>query len=166
MGCNTSQELKTKDGNAGGANGEGELNVVTTATVTATSNGDVGAVSVGEQNGNLVEQPKASCGGGSAGSQSRKTASAATAVSANSAASAGSAVMATSNNLTNHSKSNSIISNGEANKRSASRDEGDGGILEKALAAVKQQCDKAEISEFNDMSDLGELGELGEDEGE
>ncbi|XP_011180452.1 uncharacterized protein LOC105210939 isoform X1 [Zeugodacus cucurbitae] len=156
MGCNTSQELKTKDGNAASTNGEGELAAeAVTATNTATSNGDVGA---GEQNGNLVEQQKMS--GGSAGSQ-RKTASAA---SATSAASAASAATATSNNLTNHSKSNSIISNGDANKRSASRDEGDGGILEKALAAVKQQCDKAEISEFNDMSELGELGELGEDE--
>ncbi|XP_050323542.1 uncharacterized protein LOC126755192 isoform X1 [Bactrocera neohumeralis] len=168
MGCNTSQELKTKDGNAGSANGEGELvaeatNAANTAN-TATSNGNVGgAVSVGEQNGNLAEQQKA-VGGGSAGSQTRKTASAASAVSATSAASAGSAATATSNNLTNHSKSNSIISNGDANKRSASRDEGDGGILEKALAAVKQQCDKAEITEFNDMSELGELGELGEDE--
>ncbi|XP_054740357.1 homeotic protein ocelliless-like [Anastrepha obliqua] len=170
MGCNTSQELKTKDGNAGDANGEGEL-----IAIAATSNGDVG-VNAGEQNGNLVEQQKAAGGGGGGGGvdvkQTRLTASAASAasavsassaVSAVSAASAASAATATSNNLTNHSKSNSIISNGDANKRS-SRDEGDGGILEKALATVKQQCDKAEIVEFNDMGELGEIGEMGEDE--
>ena len=120
MGCNTSQELKTKDGNsmdnAGGTAGSGD---------------DAGM----------------------------------------DASSAKALKSSSSGNHTNHSKSNSIISNGEAKKDALSPklnglpSSGGGMALQHISTSSgsgrnsERQCEKAEISELNDM-------ELGEDEGE
>ncbi|EDW60883.1 uncharacterized protein igl isoform X1 [Drosophila virilis] len=93
MGCNTSQELKTKDG----------------AAIDAVSNGDP------EPSAPQMELAE----GGSCSAKS-------------------------SNNHTNHAKSNSIISNGDAKSAANSK----GGTA--ATNGVDRSCDKAEITELND----------------
>ncbi|XP_064551963.1 uncharacterized protein igl isoform X2 [Drosophila montana] len=93
MGCNTSQELKTKDG----------------AAIDAVSNGDP------EPSAPQMELAE----GGSCSAKS-------------------------SNNHTNHAKSNSIISNGDAKSAANSK----GGSA--ATNGVDRSCDKAEITELND----------------
>ncbi|KRG05046.1 uncharacterized protein Dmoj_GI18717, isoform B [Drosophila mojavensis] len=97
MGCNTSQELKTKDGGA------------------------IDAVSNGEPEPS-APQMELDDGGNSCSVKS-------------------------SNNHTNHAKSNSIISNGDAKAAAVAA------ITKGASAAtngVDRSCDKAEITEFND----------------
>ncbi|XP_017839302.1 uncharacterized protein LOC108597323 isoform X2 [Drosophila busckii] len=94
MGCNTSQELKTKDG----------------AALDAVSNGEPEP---------SAPQLELDGGGGAASAKS-------------------------SNNHTNHTKSNSIISNGDAKAAAkAFSAASTNGVAERA-------CDKAEITEFND----------------
>ncbi|KAH8371268.1 hypothetical protein KR093_006772 [Drosophila rubida] len=96
MGCNTSQELKTKDG----------------AAIDAVSNGDP-----------EPSAPQLELADG--GSKS-------------------------SSNHTNHAKSNSIISNGDAKSATASKA---GSGAERAATATNgldRSCDKAEITELND----------------
>lgn len=96
MGCNTSQELKTKDGGA------------------------IDAVSNGEPEPSAPQLELAD--GGSCSAKS-------------------------SNNHTNHAKSNSIISNGDAKAAAVAA------ISKGSSAAtngVDRSCDKAEITEFND----------------
>ncbi|KAH8275614.1 uncharacterized protein igl isoform X1 [Drosophila bipectinata] len=95
MGCNTSQELKTKDG----------------AAIDAVSNGDA--------------EPSAPPLEGDSGSKS-------------------------SNNHTNHAKSNSIISNGDAK---AANGGGSAGGKSEATNGIDRPCDKAAITEFNDEED-------------
>lgn len=97
MGCNTSQELKTKDG----------------AAIDAVSNGDA--------------EPSAPPLEGDSGSKS-------------------------SNNHTNHAKSNSIISNGDAK---AANGGGSAGGKSEATNGIDRPCDKAAITEFNDEEDEG-----------
>ncbi|XP_017866123.1 PREDICTED: uncharacterized protein LOC108615828 isoform X1 [Drosophila arizonae] len=97
MGCNTSQELKTKDGGA----------------IDAVSNGETEP---------SAPQMELDDGGNSCSAKS-------------------------SNNHTNHAKSNSIISNGDAKAAAVAA------ITKGASAAtngVDRSCDKAEITEFND----------------
>ncbi|XP_030245495.1 uncharacterized protein LOC115564871 [Drosophila navojoa] len=97
MGCNTSQELKTKDGGA------------------------IDAVSNGEPEPS-APQMELDDGGDSCAVKS-------------------------SNNHTNHAKSNSIISNGDAKAAAVA-------AISKGASAstngVDRSCDKAEITEFND----------------
>lgn len=96
MGCNTSQELKTKDG----------------AALDAVSNGEP-----------EPSAPQLELAGDSAKS---------------------------SNNHTNHAKSNSIISNGDA-KSAASAKSGATGAGAAATNGIERSCDKAKDStEFND----------------
>ncbi|XP_032591109.1 uncharacterized protein LOC116805103 [Drosophila grimshawi] len=101
MGCNTSQELKTKDGAA------------------------IDAVSNGEPEPSAPQMELADGGSSSAKSNS--------------------------NNHTNHAKSNSIISNGDAKAALSAK----GGSAAAATATatngvVDRSCDKAEITEFDD----------------
>ncbi|XP_023175468.2 uncharacterized protein LOC111602548 isoform X2 [Drosophila hydei] len=96
MGCNTSQELKTKDGGA------------------------IDAVSNGEPEPSAPQLELAD--GGSCSAKS-------------------------SNNHTNHAKSNSIISNGDAKAAAvAAISKGSSAVTN----GVDRSCDKAEITEFND----------------
>lgn len=94
MGCNTSQELKTKDG----------------AAIDAVSNGET-----------EPSAPQLELADG--GSKS-------------------------SNNHTNHAKSNSIISNGDA--KSATNSKGGSAATTTATNGIDRSCDKAEITELND----------------
>ncbi|XP_034104121.1 uncharacterized protein LOC132791918 isoform X1 [Drosophila nasuta] len=91
MGCNTSQELKTKDG----------------AAIDAVSNGEPEP---------SAPQLELADGGGSKSS---------------------------SNNHTNHAKSNSIISNGDAKSTAAT-------ATATATNGLDRSCDKTEITELND----------------
>lgn len=98
MGCNTSQELKTKDG----------------AALDAVSNGE----------------PEPSAPQLELGDSAKS-----------------------SNSHTNHAKSNSIISNGDAAKSAASAATGGGGSAAASAAAtngIERSCDKADHTEFND----------------
>ncbi|KAH8357304.1 hypothetical protein KR200_007638 [Drosophila serrata] len=97
MGCNTSQELKTKDG----------------AAIDAVSNGE--------------PEPSAPPLEGDSSCKS-------------------------SNNHTNHAKSNSIISNGDA-KTANGGGGGNGGGGSEATNGIDRPCDKAAITELNDEED-------------
>ncbi|XP_017061989.1 uncharacterized protein LOC108101923 isoform X1 [Drosophila ficusphila] len=94
MGCNTSQELKTKDG----------------AALDAVSNGEA--------------EPSAPPLDGESSKSS-------------------------ANNHTNHAKSNSIISNGDAKAANG----GGGSGMAEATNGIDRPCDKAALTEFNDDED-------------
>jgi len=98
MGCNTSQELKTKDGAA------------------------IDAVSNGESTEPSAPQLELADGGGSK----------------------------SSNNHTNHAKSNSIISNGDAKTATNGKGGGSSAATTTATNGLDRSCDKAEITELND----------------
>ncbi|XP_039482060.1 uncharacterized protein LOC120445613 isoform X3 [Drosophila santomea] len=98
MGCNTSQELKTKDG----------------AAIDAVSNGEP------EPSAPPLE-----------GESSKSSAS----------------------NHTNHAKSSSIISNGEAKAANGGGPAGGGSGRSEATNGIDRPCDKAAITELNDDED-------------
>ncbi|XP_039482058.1 uncharacterized protein LOC120445613 isoform X2 [Drosophila santomea] len=105
MGCNTSQELKTKDG----------------AAIDAVSNGEP------EPSAPPLE-----------GESSKSSAS----------------------NHTNHAKSSSIISNGEAKAANGGGPAGGGSGRSEATNGIDRPCDKAAITELNDDEDEGNYWHL------
>lgn len=69
------------------------------------------------------------------------------------------------NNHTNHAKSNSIISNGDAKTANGGGGSGaggggagGGGAGSEATNGIDRPCDKAAITELNDEEDEGEAG--------
>ncbi|XP_022220268.1 uncharacterized protein LOC111072601 isoform X1 [Drosophila obscura] len=104
MGCNTSQELKTKDG----------------AAIDAVSNGEPEPSAPQMENVGLQSSAKSS------------------------------------NNHTNHAKSNSITSNGDAKAPNVGGSGGGGGASSEATNGIDRPFDKAAITELDDVDDEDE----------
>ncbi|XP_022220269.1 uncharacterized protein LOC111072601 isoform X2 [Drosophila obscura] len=108
MGCNTSQELKTKDG----------------AAIDAVSNGEPEPSAPQMENVGLQSSAKSS------------------------------------NNHTNHAKSNSITSNGDAKAPNVGGSGGGGGASSEATNGIDRPFDKAAITELDDVDDEDEEPEV------
>lgn len=135
MGCNTSQELKTKEGSSTGVNG------------TTTGAGDQN-----EENATSEQN----CNNEDAQQHKRDSAQ---------EASKPSTADSHNTTMTQHSKTSSINSNGDASNvkhfiNSNTKSTLPSPAKENGALPQTTSCNKAEITEFNDMDDMGE------DEGE